>query len=96
MGQEGKERKSWCGHEVRMVGEREVQMATTGPRQPQRARQARKEWQKTKNNVWTTELEMWIWFVNVYVEKNVFEPIICIATIGVNIMKQKLNNDNTM
>ena len=39
MGQEGKERKSWCGHEVRMVGEREVQMATRRPRQPQRARQ---------------------------------------------------------
>jgi hypothetical protein len=47
----------------------------------------------TKNDVWTTELEMWIWFVNVYVEKNVFEPIICIATIGVNIMKHKLYNN---
>jgi hypothetical protein len=77
-----------------MVGEREVKMATRGPRQPQRARQARKEWKKTKtNDVRTTELEMWIWFVNVYVEKNVFAPIICIATIGVNIMKHKLHNN---
>ena len=47
----------------------------------------------TKNDVRTTELEMWIWFVNVYVEKNVFEPIICIVPIGVNIMKHKLYND---
>jgi hypothetical protein len=46
-----------------------------------------------KNDVRTTKLDMWIWFVNVYVEKNVFEPIICIATIGVNIIKHTLNND---
>ena len=31
--------------------------------------------------------------MNVYVEKNVFEPIICIAAIGVNIMKHKLYNN---
>jgi hypothetical protein len=47
----------------------------------------------TENDVRTTELEMWIWFVNVYVEKNVFQPIICIPTIGVNIMKRKLYNN---
>ncbi len=32
-------------------------------------------------------------FANVYVEKNVIEPIICIAKIGVTIMKHKLYND---
>ncbi len=67
-------------------------MATWGLRQPKTERQTRKEIQKY--DVRTTDLDVWIRFVNVNDEKNVIEPIICFALISVmNIMKHTMYND---